>query len=615
MALLQISEPGQPHKNKLAVGIDLGTTNSLVASVINSTAKVLTDETGDKLLPSVVQYTAHQPIVGNKAKQQLSLNPLNTISSAKRMLGKSFSEVQKQQHLFEIVDHEQMPFIKTEHKDITPVEVASEILMTLKQRAEQTLGGTLEGAVITVPAYFDDASRQATKDAATLADLNVLRIINEPTAAALAYGLESASDGIFAFYDLGGGTFDISILHLNHGVFEVIATGGDTNLGGDNLDYAVYEWLIQQLKNKGIKCCDDLATKAYLRQEARIIKENINESQTINLNFNELNFTTTFSSKQAQEIFIPIINQSLDICKQALKNAKLKTSDIKEVVLIGGSTRLQILQTAVEDFFGKAPFNDINPDEVVAIGAAIQANILIGNKSKDDLLLLDITPLSLGIETMGGLVEKIIPRNTAIPVTRSQDFTTFKDGQTAMSIHVVQGERDLVKDCRSLAQFQLSGLPPMVAGAARIRVTFQVDADGLLSVSASEQTQNIKAEIVVKPSYGLKPETIKDILNSSYQYAQTDKNARILAEHKLEAERMLESLHNSLKSDSSLLSSEELQAINYETSKLQQLLTTKNSQAIAKQIEKLNQATQGFAVKRMNENIEKALKGVSVNKI
>ena len=615
MALLQISEPGQPHKNKLAVGIDLGTTNSLVASVINSTAKVLTDETGDKLLPSVVQYTEHQPIVGNKAKQQLSLNPLNTISSAKRMLGKSFSEVQKQQHLFEIVDHEQMPFIKTEHKDITPVEVASEILMTLKQRAEQTLGDTLEGAVITVPAYFDDASRQATKDAATLADLNVLRIINEPTAAALAYGLESASDGIFAFYDLGGGTFDISILHLNHGVFEVIATGGDTNLGGDNLDYAVYEWLIQQLKNKGIKYSDDLATKAYLRQEARIIKENINESQTINLNFNELNFTTTFTSKQAQEIFIPIINQSLDICKQALKNAKLKTSDIKEVVLIGGSTRLQILQTAVEDFFGKAPFNDINPDEVVAIGAAIQANILIGNKSKDDLLLLDITPLSLGIETMGGLVEKIIPRNTAIPVTRSQDFTTFKDGQTAMSIHVVQGERDLVKDCRSLAQFQLSGLPPMVAGAARIRVTFQVDADGLLSVSASEQTQNIKAEIVVKPSYGLKPETIKDILNSSYQYAQTDKNARILAEHKLEAERMLESLHNSLKSDSSLLSSEELQAINYETSKLQQLLTTKNSQAIAKQIEKLNQATQGFAVKRMNENIEKALKGVSVNKI
>ena len=615
MALLQISEPGQPHKNKLAVGIDLGTTNSLVASVINSTAKVLTDETGDKLLPSVVQYTAHQPIVGNKAKQQLSLNPLNTISSAKRMLGKSFSEVQKQQHLFEIVDHEQMPFIKTEHKDITPVEVASEILMTLKQRAEQTLGDTLEGAVITVPAYFDDASRQATKDAATLADLNVLRIINEPTAAALAYGLESASDGIFAFYDLGGGTFDISILHLNHGVFEVIATGGDTNLGGDNLDYAVYEWLIQQLKNKGIKYSDDLATKAYLRQEARIIKENINESQTINLNFNELNFTTTFSSKQAQEIFIPIINQSLDICKQVLKNAKLKTSDIKEVVLIGGSTRLQILQSAVEDFFGKAPFNDINPDEVVAIGAAIQANILIGNKSKDDLLLLDITPLSLGIETMGGLVEKIIPRNTAIPVTRSQDFTTFKDGQTAMSIHVVQGERDLVKDCRSLAQFQLSGLPPMVAGAARIRVTFQVDADGLLSVSASEQTQNIKAEIVVKPSYGLKPETIKDILNSSYQYAQTDKNARILAEHKLEAERMLESLHNSLKSDSSLLSSEELQAINYETSKLQQLLTTKNSQAIAKQIEKLNQATQGFAVKRMNENIEKALKGVSVNKI
>ena len=615
MALLQISEPGQPHKNKLAVGIDLGTTNSLVASVINSTAKVLTDETGDKLLPSVVQYTAHQPIVGNKAKQQLSLNPLNTISSAKRMLGKSFSEAQKQQHLFEIVDHEQMPFIKTEHKDITPVEVASEILLTLKQRAEQTLGDTLEGAVITVPAYFDDASRQATKDAATLADLNVLRIINEPTAAALAYGLESASDGIFAFYDLGGGTFDISILHLNHGVFEVIATGGDTNLGGDNLDYAVYEWLIQQLKNKGIKYSDDLATKAYLRQEARIIKENINESQTINLNFNELNFTTTFSSKQAQEIFIPIINQSLDICKQVLKNAKLKTSDIKEVVLIGGSTRLQILQTAVEDFFGKAPFNDINPDEVVAIGAAIQANILIGNKSKDDLLLLDITPLSLGIETMGGLVEKIIPRNTAIPVTRSQDFTTFKDGQTAMSIHVVQGERDLVKDCRSLAQFQLSGLPPMVAGAARIRVTFQVDADGLLSVSASEQTQNIKAEIVVKPSYGLKPETIKDILNSSYQYAQTDKNARILAEHKLEAERMLESLHNSLKSDSSLLSSEELQAINYETSKLQQLLTTKNSQAIAKQIEKLNQATQGFAVKRMNENIEKALKGVSVNKI
>ena len=615
MALLQISEPGQPHKNKLAVGIDLGTTNSLVASVINSTAKVLTDETGDKLLPSVVQYTAHQPIVGNKAKQQLSLNPLNTISSAKRMLGKSFSEAQKQQHLFEIVDHEQMPFIKTEHKDITPVEVASEILLTLKQRAEQTLGDTLEGAVITVPAYFDDASRQATKDAATLADLNVLRIINEPTAAALAYGLESASDGIFAFYDLGGGTFDISILHLNHGVFEVIATGGDTNLGGDNLDYAVYEWLIQQLKNKGIKYSDDLATKAYLRQEARIIKENINESQTINLNFNELNFTTTFSPKQAQEIFIPIINQSLDICKQVLKNAKLKTSDIKEVVLIGGSTRLQILQTAVEDFFGKAPFNDINPDEVVAIGAAIQANILIGNKSKDDLLLLDITPLSLGIETMGGLVEKIIPRNTAIPVTRSQDFTTFKDGQTAMSIHVVQGERDLVKDCRSLAQFQLSGLPPMVAGAARIRVTFQVDADGLLSVSASEQTQNIKAEIVVKPSYGLKPETIKDILNSSYQYAQTDKNARILAEHKLEAERMLESLHNSLKSDSSLLSSEELQAINYETSKLQQLLTTKNSQAIAKQIEKLNQATQGFAVKRMNENIEKALKGVSVNKI
>ncbi|MFK5969473.1 MAG: Fe-S protein assembly chaperone HscA [Candidatus Marithrix sp.] len=618
MALLQISEPGQaaaPHQHKLAAGIDLGTTNSLVASVRSGITETLPDIKGQHLLPSVVHYSKEKmPIVGKIAKQFANTDPLNTIASVKRLLGRGIEDIKTTgtRLPYDFTDEQGMPAIRTAAGDKSPVQVSADILTNLKQRAEASLGGDLTGVVITVPAYFDDAQRQATKDAATLAGLNVLRLLNEPTAAAVAYGLNK--EGIHVIYDFGGGTFDISILRLHKGVFEVMATAGDSALGGDDIDRIIAQWIMQQA---------NIASDAehhHIRElldSACIAKETLTSQATAQLNIkldNGISWQGQLTHEQFNELIDPIIQKTILPCRRAMRDSGLTIDDINEVVMVGGSTRMPRVREKVGEFFNCSPHIDINPDKVVAIGAAIQADILAGNKPDDDMLLLDVTPLSLGIETIGGLVEKIITRNTTIPIAKAQDFTTFKDGQTAMSIHVLQGERELVLDCRSLARFELKNIPPMVAGAARIQVTFQVDADGLLSVTAKEDTTGVYSEIVVKPSYGLQDNEIERMLRESLEYAQDDVTTRNLREQQVEADRVINALRAALKSDGKhLLKHSEFLDINFGLDKLLRVKEGSDIKAIKQAIEHLDAITQSYAQKRMDTAVHKVMKGHNVN--
>ncbi|CAM3842488.1 Fe-S protein assembly chaperone HscA [Parendozoicomonas haliclonae] len=613
--LLQISEPGQspdPHQRKLAVGIDLGTTNSLVATVRSGTAETLPNISGEHLLPSVVHYGSDCTITGVDARRLAAEDPLNTIISVKRFMGRGINDIHALDDVlpYNFTRTDQgMPFIQTVQGEKSPVQVSAEILKTLRRRAEDSLGGDLLGAVITVPAYFDDAQRQATKDAARLAGLKVLRLLNEPTAAAVAYGLDQGGEGTIAVYDLGGGTFDISILRLHKGVFEVLATGGDTALGGDDFDNAVAGWILQEAGLKMADLCPRGQRKVLDAACAAKIALSDNETTTVAFR----SWQGEFTREQFNSLIDPLIDQTLKSVKKSLRDAKLKAVDIDNVVMVGGSTRVLRVRERVAELIGKQPLTSIDPDRVVAIGAALQADVLVGNKSSDDLLLLDVIPLSLGLETMGGLMEKVIHRNTTIPVARAQEFTTFKDGQTAMAIHVLQGEREVIDANRSLARFVLNGIPPMPAGMARIRVTFQVDADGLLSVSARELSSGVEATIEIKPSYGLSEGQIADMLQDSYAFAQEDKDARRLLEARVEAERIFEALESALKKDGdTLLSSEEYEHLTNEARRLAQATKSNDNAFITQVTEDVAKASEVFASRRMNAGIHKALSGHTV---
>lgn len=615
MALLQIAEPGQtqaPHQHRLAAGIDLGTTNSLVASVQSGQPGTLNDLEGKASLPSVVRFSADEIQVGHAAKEMALEDPLNTVVSVKRLMGRGIDDLKtlgtKLPYEFDLSGS--LPRIRTPRGDFTAVEVSAEILRLLAARAEAALGGPLAGVVVTVPAYFDDAQRQATKDAARLAGLNVFRLLNEPTAAAVAYGLDRGLDGIHAVFDLGGGTFDISILRLNRGVFEVLSTGGDSALGGDDFDHALADWILHQA---GLDADPDAGIQRQLLYLANAAKEALSSEEHTEITLKRPDgsqWQGSITRDILNELVDPLINKALAACRRALRDARVKADEVSEVVMVGGSTRMPRVRELVAGLFGREPLVDIDPDRVVAIGAAIQADALAGNKPDGEMLLLDVLPLSLGMETMGGLVERIIPRNTTIPVARAQEFTTYKDGQTALALHVVQGERDLVSDCRSLARFELRGIPPMVAGAARIRVTFNVDADGLLQVTALEETSGVQASIQVKPSYGLSDAEIETMLQDSFEHAEADKGARQLAEERVEAERVIEALRAALKQDGdALLNARERGRVDKALEALVKSLTSPSSQVIRKARKALEKDCEFYVERRMNQSVRQAMAG------
>ncbi|ENP8322692.1 Fe-S protein assembly chaperone HscA [Vibrio vulnificus] len=617
MALLQIAEPGQssaPHEHKRAAGIDLGTTNSLVASVRSGTADTLKDAQGRSLLPSIVNYANEEAIVGYAAKALSESQPQDTIISVKRLLGRSLTDIQARYpslpYRFKASENG-LPVLQTTQGDKNPIEVSADILKVLAKRAEESLGGELSGVVITVPAYFDDAQRAGTKDAAKLAGLHVLRLLNEPTAAAIAYGLDSGQEGVIAVYDLGGGTFDISILRLSKGVFEVLATGGDSALGGDDFDHLLADFLAEQA---GLEKPLSAEKNRTLLNIATATKIAFSEQDSVEVEV--FGWKGVVTREQFEELIRPLVKKTLMSCRRALKDADVEADEVLEVVMVGGSTRTLLVREMVGEFFGRTPLTNINPDEVVAIGAGIQADILAGNKPDSEMLLLDVIPLSLGIETMGGLVEKIIPRNTTIPVARAQEFTTFKDGQTAMSVHIVQGEREMVDDCRSLARFSLKGIPPMAAGAAHIRVTYQVDADGLLSVTAMEKSTGVQSEIQVKPSYGLSDDEVANMLRDSMTYAKEDMQARALAEQRVEADRVIEGLIAAMQADGdALLSEAEKATLLQAIESLIELRNGNEANAIEQGIKDTDKASQDFASRRMDKSIRAALAGQSIDTI